>query len=70
LNGLLAVVARATGTTPDPIHEPSRAGDIRRSQADITAARKLLGYEPAVDIDEGIRRTVEWFSDPRRREMT
>jgi UDP-glucose 4-epimerase len=61
VNGLLAAVARATGTSPDPIHEPPRAGDIRRSEADITLARTLLGYDPAVDVDEGLRRAVEWF---------
>lgn len=61
VNGLLASVGRATGTTPEPIHEPPRTGDIRRSQADITLARTLLDYDPAVDVDEGLRRTVEWF---------
>ena len=68
VNGLLAAVARAAGTTPDPIHEPPRAGDIRRSQADITMARTLLGFEPTIDVDEGVRRTVAWFGDPLRRE--
>ncbi len=63
VNELLAVVARVTGTTPDPIHELPRAGDIRRSEADITLARTLLGYEPAIDIDEGLRRTIGWFND-------
>jgi nucleoside-diphosphate-sugar epimerase len=61
VNGLLAAVARATGTTPEPIREPSRTGDIRRSQADISLARTLLGYDPAVNVAEGLRRTVDWF---------
>ena len=38
-----------------------RAGDVRDSQADISKARRLLGYEPIVDFEEGLRRTVEWY---------
>jgi len=47
------------GTQLDPIHGPARAGDVRHSQADISAARKDLGYDPRVDFVEGLRRTVE-----------
>jgi len=36
-------------------HGPPRPGDIRRSWADISKARKLLGYEPKVGLEEGIR---------------
>ena len=43
-------------------HLPPRAGDVRDSRADITKAKELLGYVPAVEFDEGLRRTVEWFS--------
>ncbi len=42
-------------------HDPSREGDIRDSQADITAARNFLGYEAPVDFEEGLRRTFEWY---------
>jgi UDP-glucose 4-epimerase len=38
---------------------PPRTGDIRDSWADVTEARRVLGYEPAVDLEEGLRRTVE-----------
>jgi nucleoside-diphosphate-sugar epimerase len=40
-------------------YEPPRAGDIRDSFADIGAAREVLGWEPAVPFDEGLRRTTE-----------
>jgi UDP-glucose 4-epimerase len=43
-----------------PTFGPPRAGDVRHSSADISAARSLLGYEPVVDFGEGIRRTLEW----------
>jgi len=38
-----------------------RVGDVKHSQASIEKARRLLGYSPAVDFDEGIKRTVAWF---------
>jgi nucleoside-diphosphate-sugar epimerase len=44
-----------------PEHVAARAGDVRDSQADITKARTLLGYEPTVPFDEGLRRTLEWY---------
>ena len=49
------------GKNIQPIHGPERLGDVRHSQADITLARRDLGYEPAVSFVEGLRRTVEWY---------
>lgn len=42
-------------------HDDLRAGDVRHSLADLTAARDLLGYAPEVDVAEGLRTTLEWF---------
>jgi nucleoside-diphosphate-sugar epimerase len=61
VNGLLRKIGTLVGASPMPAHEPSRAGDIRVSEADISMATDLLGYRPAVDIDEGLRRTVASF---------
>jgi len=55
-----------TGTHLQPTFGPPREGDVKDSQADIFKARKMLGYEPAVPFEEGLRRTVEWFrTQPR-----
>lgn len=54
INGIL-------GTSIDPIFAPPRAGDVRHSLADITAAKQNLGYEVVVDFREGLRRTIEWY---------
>lgn len=42
---------------------PHQPGDVDRTCADITKARELLGYEPKVSFEEGIKRTAEWFKE-------
>jgi UDP-glucose 4-epimerase len=61
VNRILEIVADLTDTDPEPVHTPPRQGDVRRTEADISLARRLIGYEPGVDIEEGLRRTVAWF---------
>jgi UDP-glucose 4-epimerase len=60
LKTLLAEVQRLLGTNLAPTFLPPRRGDVRDSQADISKARRLLGYAPTVPFAEGLRRTVEW----------
>jgi UDP-glucose 4-epimerase len=62
VNRLLELIASACGAEPDPVREPTRPGDIRRSQGDMSLARRLLGFEPTVGVENGLGRTVEWFS--------
>jgi nucleoside-diphosphate-sugar epimerase len=61
LNELLARLQRIIGANVAAERGPVREGDVRDSQADIEKARRTLGYEPSVSLDEGLRRTVEWF---------
>ncbi len=61
VNTLLRTLCRIVGVDADPVYLPPRPGDIRDSQADIRLARSLLGYEPRVSLEEGLRRTVEWY---------
>ena len=49
------------GTNLTPEFGPTREGDVRDSQADIGKARKLLGFEPSIPFDEGLRQTVAWY---------
>ncbi|HWB09974.1 MAG TPA: SDR family oxidoreductase [Pirellulales bacterium] len=49
------------GTKIEPLHHPPRAGDIRESLADISAARATLGYEPQVSFDEGLKRSIDYY---------
>ncbi len=60
---LMNTLAAMTGRTDVAAHfEPERTGDIPHSQADISRARELLGYEPVRSFEEGLKGTVEWFS--------
>ena len=49
------------GTAIQPFHDKPRPGDIKHSQADITLAKKMLGFKPAVSFEEGLQKTIEWF---------
>jgi UDP-N-acetylglucosamine/UDP-N-acetyl-alpha-D-glucosaminouronate 4-epimerase len=51
------------GSDVEPEHEETRAGDVRHSQADVSLAKKFLGYQGSVSLDEGLRRTVQWYVD-------
>jgi UDP-glucose 4-epimerase len=63
LNELLATLRSIIGIVePQVTHAPPRPGDIRHSQADISEARRVLGYDPTTSFEEGLRRTVEWLA--------
>jgi nucleoside-diphosphate-sugar epimerase len=61
LNKLLEYLRGLTGAALEADHRPGRPGDVRDSLADVSAARELLGYEPSVDVREGLKRTLEAF---------
>ena len=61
LNQTFNILRELTGFSGEPAYSESRAGDVHYSLADITLARELLDYQPAVDFREGLRRTVEWY---------
>lgn len=58
---LHTAVAKAVGGPDDPEFHPDRLGDLRRSCLDISSAAEVLGWRPRVQLDEGVRRTVEYF---------
>jgi UDP-N-acetylglucosamine 4-epimerase len=61
LNDLFNILKEEAKTDINPIYGPDRAGDIRDSLADISKAKKLLGYDPQVRIREGLQKTYQWF---------
>jgi UDP-glucose 4-epimerase len=60
LNDLLKAMNKIVGTSIDPIYAEPRDGDVRDSQADISKAKRLLGYEPTVQLEDGLKKTLEW----------
>jgi nucleoside-diphosphate-sugar epimerase len=62
---LLRVLSNLMGVDVEPVFGPSREGDVRDSQADITKARELLAFEPAVSLEDGLRDTVDWYRTVR-----
>jgi UDP-glucose 4-epimerase len=62
VNELVMKMAALFGPETKPAkYDPVRAGDVLHSLADISRAKKLLGYEPLIGFDEGLRQTVDWY---------
>ena len=61
LNQLLGIIREESGVALETIHLPTRAGDVRDSLASIDKARELIGYEPKVNVRDGIARTFAAF---------
>lgn len=54
-------LARALGVDTSPLFGADRKGDIKHSNADISKARRLLGYDPAYDFPRGLDEAIEWY---------
>jgi UDP-N-acetylglucosamine 4-epimerase len=61
VNSLFGILKELTGSSLQSAYRESRQGDVRESLADISKAEHILGYHPTVRIEEGLKRTVEWF---------
>ncbi|MBP8912535.1 MAG: SDR family oxidoreductase [Phycisphaerae bacterium] len=61
VNAILGQINRLLGRNVKPIYAPARAGDVRHSLADITAARMLIGFKPVVQFQEGLERSIDWY---------
>jgi UDP-glucuronate 4-epimerase len=61
LNELISLLEKELDTHAIIDRQPSQPGDVPQTYADISKARALLGYQPKTQIEEGLRRFVEWF---------
>lgn len=66
LNELVSILKTETNSYVEATHDPNRIGDIEHSLADVSKAKEKIGYSPEVNIQEGLKRTVEWFKINRR----
>ena len=61
LNQLLEHLKGLIGAGVEARYEDPRPGDVKHSQADVSAAERDLGYRPQVSVEEGLRLTFDWF---------
>jgi len=61
VNDLFKMLKNIIGYTGEPVYAPPRKGDVRKSVLDCSKAKQILGWEPKVSLEEGLRRTVEYF---------
>jgi UDP-glucose 4-epimerase len=61
VNQLAQTIQRLLGSSVAPQYADARPGDVRDSLADITLARQVLGYEPLVSFEDGLRHTIDWY---------
>ena len=61
LNKLFASMRDTVGSQLEPAYGPTRSGDVKDSLADISRAHALLGYEPLVPLEEGLKKTIDWY---------
>jgi dTDP-glucose 4,6-dehydratase len=62
---LARIVCEVTGAQSDVVFEPLPTGDPTQRRPDITRAKELLGWEPAIALREGLRRMYEWYLEER-----
>jgi nucleoside-diphosphate-sugar epimerase len=63
VNSMLDHVNKLAGKNIAAIYAPVRTGDILHSQADVSKARRMMGYEAKTTFEEGLRHTVEWYRE-------
>jgi nucleoside-diphosphate-sugar epimerase len=67
INDLVNFLNQILGKSIKPVYLPEIRGEVKHSLADISRARELLGYNPEIDFNKGLERTVEWFESNQRR---
>jgi len=63
VNGIIAMINEIVGKDVKPKYEPPRAGDVKHSLADITAARQLIDFEPVILFRPGLEKAITWYRD-------
>jgi nucleoside-diphosphate-sugar epimerase len=63
INEIIDMINNLLGKNVKPQYTAPRPGDVKHSLADITAAQKLIGFEPAVSFHDGLQRAIDWYRD-------
>jgi UDP-glucose 4-epimerase len=65
VNELLDLLSAITGRAAHPVYQEKIAGDVSDTWADVDRARRLLGWQPKVRLEDGLRRYVDWYQEQR-----
>jgi len=63
VNTVIELVNKIVGRDIKPVYSNPRPGDVKHSLADISLARKVIGYEPVVDFGSGLEKAIQWYRD-------
>jgi nucleoside-diphosphate-sugar epimerase len=61
VNAIIGMINQLLGKNVKPLYAPARAGDVKHSLADITAAKKLIGFKPVMLFREGLEKSIDWY---------
>jgi len=63
VNDIIKLINKLLGKDITPKYDPPRPGDVRHSLADISLAKKVIGYKPVVQFTEGLQKAISWYSE-------
>lgn len=63
VNEIIKMINNSLGKNIMPIYVDPRPGDVKHSLADITAARRLIGFKPIISFEQGLQKAIEWYRD-------
>jgi UDP-glucose 4-epimerase len=61
VNAIIDMINKIVGKNVKPMYVPSRKGDVKHSLADISAAKKLIGFKPVISFKDGLKKAIEWY---------
>ena len=63
VNAIIDMINKIVGKNIKPTYLPSRKGDVKHSLADISQAKKLIGFKPVISFNDGLRKAIEWYRE-------
>jgi nucleoside-diphosphate-sugar epimerase len=63
VNAIIKMINEITGRNVRPIYAPARPGDVKHSLADITLAKKVIGFQPKVSFKNGLKLAINWYRE-------
>jgi UDP-glucose 4-epimerase len=63
INQIIEMINQIVGKNVKPVYVPQRAGDVKHSLADISAAGRIIGYKPVINFKDGLAKAVKWYSE-------